>query len=441
MNNFTKYEQIHIRTCKIRKLLGYSEYFFVTLHIINTTPLKVMYKIFYFLPSIVCALWTLTFLAVRKTHRQKLLTVILMFSCMYYVTYAFLTSPTDDAIQELYLYTSKAESFGLPLIMIVLALLAAYIQIHITGERLKPSQMLYLGPPMMYTAAYATLYFIIGYDDAADFMMRKLEGMELLPEHHTRLYDTFYFFQKWLTMGLSLLGMITILALCVQLTKSEGYRFGDFCRFVFKGQRSTPSRLVSISIIFIILLMIPVAVNHVYLKSHPALGIALAMAISIAIHFLSFGEYHSRTASFDKSLFSSQQSEKEDSSPLLGTTNELSEQDSLVQKDNLQERFEELMVTKRRYLDSDLLIADVAMELNVGRTTLSAMINMVYGKNFRSVVNEYRIAYAKDYLKSHPLDKLEQVAFACGFKDASAFSHKFKELVGKPPMLWQVSGA
>lgn len=57
--------------------------------------------------------------------------------------------------------------------------------------------------------------------------------------------------------------------------------------------------------------------------------------------------------------------------------------------------FEEYMVKKRPFLNSDLKLVDLAGQLNTNRTYLSSFINSAYGMNFSRLVNHFRLMELK----------------------------------------------
>ena len=67
---------------------------------------------------------------------------------------------------------------------------------------------------------------------------------------------------------------------------------------------------------------------------------------------------------------------------------------------------------------------------------LCNVINQQYGVNFRELINRYRLIAAKEYMLEHPSATQKEIALEVGFRDATAFSHKFKALEGMSPMAW-----
>lgn len=88
---------------------------------------------------------------------------------------------------------------------------------------------------------------------------------------------------------------------------------------------------------------------------------------------------------------------------------------------------------KKLYLNSDLNINDVAFELNSNIKYISAAINSNSNNNFNSLINEYRISYAK-YLIIEKTELLfNEIAFQSGFNSVQNFYKVFKEKTGLTP--------
>jgi AraC-like DNA-binding protein len=79
---------------------------------------------------------------------------------------------------------------------------------------------------------------------------------------------------------------------------------------------------------------------------------------------------------------------------------------------------------------------DVARELGVNYKYISQAINHKFGKNFISLISEYRIEEAKKMI-FHPDSQnitLEAIGELCGFQSKSTFFIAFKKITGQTPM-------
>jgi len=81
-------------------------------------------------------------------------------------------------------------------------------------------------------------------------------------------------------------------------------------------------------------------------------------------------------------------------------------------------------------------IGDLSHELNIPSHQLSAFINQEYGKNFNELINEYRVDYLTDTIKStmdHSQFTLEALGKEAGFNSRAAFISAVKKKTGKTP--------
>lgn len=97
--------------------------------------------------------------------------------------------------------------------------------------------------------------------------------------------------------------------------------------------------------------------------------------------------------------------------------------------------FQNLMESKKPYLNQDLNLSSLAELLGMKPKQLSAKINQNYGQNFYDVVNSYRVEAFKARLQSSERDKLSLLghAFECGFYSKSTFNHVFKKMTHLTP--------
>lgn len=99
-------------------------------------------------------------------------------------------------------------------------------------------------------------------------------------------------------------------------------------------------------------------------------------------------------------------------------------------------RLEEIMIKQQLYLDPDISLENLSHLLNTNRTYLSKVINEVYGMNFTSYINEYRIKKAILTISQHQsLDMytLEGIAKSIGFTNRMTFITAFKKYTGVTP--------
>ena len=102
---------------------------------------------------------------------------------------------------------------------------------------------------------------------------------------------------------------------------------------------------------------------------------------------------------------------------------------------DLVNKIRKYMVIKKPYLDRELTIYDLSIQLRISRHTLSEVINEHMGMNFYNLVNEYRIKEVKERLKSDEYRQLTilAIAYDSGFNSKSSFNTIFKEKTGQTP--------
>ena len=95
-------------------------------------------------------------------------------------------------------------------------------------------------------------------------------------------------------------------------------------------------------------------------------------------------------------------------------------------------RFMKILETK--YSDTTLQTEGLASEMMMSLSTLFSKIKSLTGKTPVDLLNEYRLNKAMQML-ANPQDDtpIAEIAFKCGFSDASYFSKKFKDQFNLSP--------
>ncbi|WP_299553061.1 helix-turn-helix domain-containing protein [Seonamhaeicola sp.] len=108
---------------------------------------------------------------------------------------------------------------------------------------------------------------------------------------------------------------------------------------------------------------------------------------------------------------------------------------SQTELDAFKKELGDYMKEKRRFLDSELSINDLSVELGIPLKVLSQVINEGYGYNFFDFVNKYRIDVAKSLLMGQSDDKLtvQEVMYDSGFNSKSSFNTAFKKFTNLTP--------
>ena len=92
-----------------------------------------------------------------------------------------------------------------------------------------------------------------------------------------------------------------------------------------------------------------------------------------------------------------------------------------------------LLEQEQLYLNCELKVADIADKLGTNKRYISDCINTQKGITFVQLVNNYRIDYAKQLLKSSPDIKITEVFIKSGFANETSFFRVFKALTGLTP--------
>jgi AraC-like DNA-binding protein len=117
----------------------------------------------------------------------------------------------------------------------------------------------------------------------------------------------------------------------------------------------------------------------------------------------------------------------------------LSESDML----RITSKLEQLMVTKKTYLEPDLTMPKLAAILNVSPNYLSQTINMQLKESFFDYVNRQRVDYAKVQLSDSTKINVSvlDIAMESAFNSKSAFYTAFKKHVGMTPVQFRLSAS
>ncbi len=87
------------------------------------------------------------------------------------------------------------------------------------------------------------------------------------------------------------------------------------------------------------------------------------------------------------------------------------------------------------FLNGDLTLHDLAKELAIPKHYITQVINERMGKNFYSLINEFRVEEVKRRLRDKDSKNftLLSVGYDCGFNTKSSFYNSFKKIAGVTP--------
>lgn len=109
---------------------------------------------------------------------------------------------------------------------------------------------------------------------------------------------------------------------------------------------------------------------------------------------------------------------------------------SLEQRDQFKDALGKHFFSNKPFLQSGYTISDLSREVNIPPYQLSAFINQEYGLNFNEFINERRVAYLSELLRTSPEHfqfTLEALGKMAGFNSRTAFFSSVKKITGKSP--------
>lgn len=109
--------------------------------------------------------------------------------------------------------------------------------------------------------------------------------------------------------------------------------------------------------------------------------------------------------------------------------------DSILSKEKskeLADRMDDFMRSKKTYLDEEINLKQLAIDLKTHPKNLSQAINENHNKNFFDYINTYRIEDAKKMLKDETFKeyKIYEIMYEVGFNSRSSFNMAFKKNTG-----------
>ncbi|GEA08799.1 hypothetical protein KUL42_35600 [Alteromonas sp. KUL42] len=109
---------------------------------------------------------------------------------------------------------------------------------------------------------------------------------------------------------------------------------------------------------------------------------------------------------------------------------------SIQEEASLAQEIQTILADKKRFLEPNLRVADIARELDVPEYRIRAlMLNHFKAKNFNHYVNQMRIEHAKTILTSSDKQgwSVLVVGMESGFASIAPFTRAFKEFTGCTP--------
>lgn len=103
--------------------------------------------------------------------------------------------------------------------------------------------------------------------------------------------------------------------------------------------------------------------------------------------------------------------------------------------DELYDKIMNIIVVQKKYRNPNYTAKDLAKELQTNTRYVSAVINSRFGKNYSSLLNEYRIKEALHMLLDKRfIDKnIEEISALVGFANRQSFYAAFTKYMGETP--------
>lgn len=170
------------------------------------------------------------------------------------------------------------------------------------------------------------------------------------------------------------------------------------------------------------------------------LGHAMLLpALALSVVFMSLS-----TATEDEELeraeppekFSKQAPEQSAFEPAANYSSERGESLADDEVEHIIGKVEVVLKEQALYLDPDLTLAKIARKTGTPARQVSFAINETFGRNISRVVNEYRIAHAKNLLESTDA-AITQVYLNSGFQTKSNFHREFSRVTSMTPSAYR----
>jgi len=105
----------------------------------------------------------------------------------------------------------------------------------------------------------------------------------------------------------------------------------------------------------------------------------------------------------------------------------------------LMQRIEELVLGKKMYLEPELSIRQIAIELHEKERSISHAINTIQNRNVNDYINSFRIEHACRLLANDKEKPVFEVMYDSGFNTKAAFNQVFKKITGETPTQYRNS--
>lgn len=109
------------------------------------------------------------------------------------------------------------------------------------------------------------------------------------------------------------------------------------------------------------------------------------------------------------------------------------DEEEMARKARLYEKVQQVMETKRPFLDEDFSLQDLSTLTFTNRTYLSKTINVISGRNFCQFVNYYRVMYSLELIKQDCHLRVSELSAMSGFHTVVTYNMAFKMYMNETP--------
>ncbi|MGB0431945.1 MAG: helix-turn-helix domain-containing protein [Bacteroidia bacterium] len=156
------------------------------------------------------------------------------------------------------------------------------------------------------------------------------------------------------------------------------------------------------------------------------------VAVSIYIGLAGISQKQPIKIGFIEPIAPNQNNNTENEPATLTTVQNL---EANIEHQRVSKKLKEIMLNQKLYLQPDLSLAELARQLKVSTSILSASINSIIKMNFNDYINALRV---DEFIRLYEKDKSNQytlisLAIDSGFNSKATFNRAFKKLKGTSP--------
>ena len=389
------------------------------------------------LPFSVCLVWLLILLLKRgKSYSDRLLTVLMLFSAIYFFCEAGHLSPLPHYKRLVIVdIISQFAALG------VFPIICIYIKSLSDDTPAHAGVYLIMLPALLLSTSTLVVTGLLGMDQTA-LLIKSLDyrgvyyfaGNELQRAYQILSYKVF-------VLSLLSLGLLSLIYIVYQVLLNK-FKFKHIVGFLGGRKPSLVSNVVCLFfIILFVVVGISLMVGRLSLIEHKVLTSFLFVIKAFCLFMIGYisvipslpGGYmniYRVMHPFDSmSGTHKEYLESINSGPI-------SDQ-GLSGYNKLAAGFEDLIVAKQGFLNPSLSIEEVSNSLNTNRTYVSKLVNIEYGMPFRDYINKLRLDFAKKLIADEPDASMDYIALKSGFQSATQFIRKFKQIEGVTPATWR----